>query len=131
MDRKLYQIIFENVTKKINNDRYTRNLDPLSGENLRCIANRDIAILLSIVSNKNKLYKTILERIFLRYIPDVSEIMIDQMKETEGLKDITRKYAEELEILQDFIGYINSGMDFKETCETMIYLIDDKFEKIN
>ena len=118
-EKKLYQLILDKVKKKINDDRYERNLKPLTGETLNCIANRDVGIILDLVAEGKKLYKEVLERIFLRYIPEITEIMVDQQRDTEAVQKVREKFCEEIKILDEFLFRIQAGMDFNQTCKSM------------
>lgn len=119
MEKKLYSEILNKVKVKINSDRYERNLAPLTGEILYCIANRDIGIILDIVAAGDRQRKDILERIFMRYIPEVTEILIDKNRDSDAFENIKQKFYEEIEILEEFLFRIESGMDFKDTCKLM------------
>ena len=123
-EKKLYQLILEKVKRKINDDRYQRNLEPLTGETLNCIANRDVGIILDLVAEGKKLYKEVLEKIFYRYIPEITEIMVDMNRDNDAISAVKEKYNEEIAILDEFLFRIQAGMEFKETCKIMSKEID-------
>lgn len=119
MEKKFYHIIVDKVKNKVNQDRYNRNLDPLVGEQLRCIAHRDVGVILDIVADSDPRKRSVLEKIFLRYIPDITEILVDRERDKEAIKTIKSKFKEEIDILEEFLSEMNKKKNFKTTIKAM------------
>ncbi len=119
MEKKFYHIIVNKVKNKVNQDRYTRNLEPLVGEQLRCIAHRDVGVILDIVADNDPGRRSILEKIFLRYIPGITEIIVDRERDKESIKTIKSKFKEEIDILEEFLCEMDEKKNFKTTIIAM------------
>ncbi len=114
----LYNVILNRIKTKINRTRFESGLSPLCGENLNCIAYRNIHVLIQIISRGSPEIRNKLERIFNKSIPDIS-LLFSQTKLEDEKNEIQSFYHEELKILKEFVELNEQNLSFGQVCKEL------------
>lgn len=111
MSKPIFDHLMDKVKRKINKLRFDNGLGAITGEYLNCIANRDIRIIMEIVSAENPIYKELLQELFPYQILNVTELLVGKhFKNDEQYKMYLTNYKEEIEFLESIIVKMQQGM---------------------
>lgn len=115
MSKPIFEHLLDKVKRKINKLRFDNGLGAITGEYLNCIANRDIRIIMEIVSAENPVNKEILQQLFPYQILHITELLVGKSyKNEEQFGVFTTHYHEEIEFLELVVEKMRHGIKEKE-----------------
>lgn len=115
MSKPIFEHLLDKVKRKINKLRFDNGLGAITGEYLNCIANRDIRIIMEIVSAENSLNKEILQELFPYQLLNITELLAGKnYKNDEQFSEFIAHYHEEIEFLEVVVNKMRQGSSEKD-----------------